>query len=269
MYDEHITQLTLKCATAAARFGVTRFIDVSTGQVYDPSKKAKTEDGKLKPWTGIAVHKAAAEEALKALPASAMSIVTVRPATVYGPGDITGISPRIICAAVYKQLAERMEFLWSGDQKLNTVHVRDVARALWHLANHGVAGEVYNLADKSESDQESINTFLQAIFGIECKFAGSIKSNLAKLNLESVVEDVNEKHLKPWSDLCRNSGIETTPLTPYLDIELLYNNHTSLDGSKIEGTGFAYEHPLVTEALIRESIQYWISQNVFPPSSIA
>eukprot|EP00030_Apusomonadida_sp_AF-17_P007591 a842022_269.p2 GENE.a842022_269~~a842022_269.p2 ORF type:complete len:381 (-),score=169.29 a842022_269:20-1132(-) len=268
VYAEAVSGLTTKCAEAAKRHGVRRFIDLSTAQVYDPSKKAKGEDGKTKPWTGIATHKLMAEEALRAL-GGPMEIVTLRPATVYGPGDVSGISPRIICAAVYKQLGEKMEFLWSGDQRLNTVHVQDVVRAMWHLTNHGANGAVYNLADKSESDQESINVFLQAIFGIECKFAGTIKSNLAKLNLESVVEDVNEKHLKPWSDLCKAAGIENTPLTPYLDLELLYNNHLSCDGSAIEATGFAYERPNITEALVREQINYFVSQGIFPASSLA
>jgi hypothetical protein len=33
-------------------------------------------------------------------------------------------------------------------------------------------------------------------------------------------------------------GITNTPLTPYLDQELLYNNSLSVDGSKIESTGY-------------------------------
>lgn len=39
------------------------------------------------------------------------------------------------------------------------------------------------------------------------------------------------------------SGIENTPLTPYLDKELLYNNGLAVDGSKVEATGFSYAHP--------------------------
>lgn len=68
---------------------------------------------------------------------------------------------------------------------------------------------------------------------------------VGQLNLSGVVENVNEKHLKPWSDLCKEAGIENTPLSPYLDQELLYNNSLMIDGSAIEATGFAYEVPEV------------------------
>jgi len=51
--------------------------------------------------------------------------------------------------------------------------------------------------------------------------------------MESVTEDINDKHLQPWSELCKNSGVINTPLTPYLDKELLKDNALSVDGSKV------------------------------------
>ena len=38
-----------------------------------------------------------------------------------------------------------------------------------------------------------------------------------KLNMTSTAEDSNEKHLSPWSEACEKDGIETTPLSPFLD----------------------------------------------------
>lgn len=90
--------------------------------------------------------------------------------------------PRLICGAVYKKLDEPMkvsdiesesffnhppvpapsthnpnssprQFLWTDKLALNTVHINDVIRALWHLALNGKSGEVYNLADKAESSR--------------------------------------------------------------------------------------------------------------------
>jgi hypothetical protein len=40
------------------------------------------------------------------------------------------------------------------------------------------------------------------IFGIKHGYAGSIMSNLAKLNMTSITEDTNEKHAQPWSEMC-------------------------------------------------------------------
>ena len=39
----------------------------------------------------------------------------------------------------------------------------------------------------------------------------------SQLNMESTVEDSNEKHLEPWSKACDRDGITSTPLSPYLD----------------------------------------------------
>ena len=170
----------------------------------------------------------------------------------------------IICAAVYKHLGEKMKFLWSGDLKVNTVHVRDVCKAMLHCATRVPAGALFNLADKADSCQESINKLLEKIFGISTGFYGGMISTLAKANFKSVTEDVNDKHLKPWSELTQKAGIKVTPLTPYLDPELLYNNSLSIDGAAIESTGFAYDYPEPTVELLQEQIQYHMAQSLFP-----
>ena len=39
---------------------------------------------------------------------------------------------------------------------MSTVHVTDVCRALWHLTSHGNSGDVFNLADKSDSSKSFV-----------------------------------------------------------------------------------------------------------------
>jgi len=198
-------------------------------------------------------------KAMKGLP-----LIILRPSTVYGPGDVSGIAPRVICAAVYKHLKEKMKFMWSGDLRLSTVHVRDVAAAMWHCAVNVPVGALYNLADKNDTDQAKINKILEAIFGISTGFYGSLISNAARIDFKGFVEEANDKHLKPWSEMCQAAGIDSTPLTPYLDPELLYNNSFSVDGSAIEATGFKYQYPNVSEPLVREMMQYYVEQKLFP-----
>lgn len=266
VYAERVLALTVNCATEAAKAGVKRFIDVSTAQIYDADKKPSTESSKIKPWTSLAKFKLKAEEDLKKI--DGLDIVTVRPAIIYGPHDIQGITPRLIIGAVYKHLGEEMKLLWSKDLKMNTVHVRDVVRALFHLAEKGVKGEVYNLADKGDTNQETVSAFLKSIYGIKTGYQGSIISNLAKLNLRDATDEINDKHLHPWSQICKADGITNSPLSPYLDKELLYNNSLSVDGSKIEGTGFQYEVPQMTEELLREVLKEYVEIKAFPASLI-
>jgi len=262
VYSEKVLGLSKRAGETAAQFGVSKFIEVSTAQVYSEGKKPSTTDSKLSPWTNLAKYKLQAENELKQI--SGLPLIIVRPATVYGPGDVSGVSPRIITAAVYKHLKEKMKFLWSGDLRLNTVHVRDVCSALWVISQKAQVGSVWNLADKNDTTQEKINKLLEPIFGIKTGFFGSLISNAAKLKLKAVTEEINDKHLKPWSDLCKQEGIVNTPLTPYIDQELLYNNSLSVDGSGVESLGFTYKYPNVTEELVREQIKYYVDQNLFP-----
>jgi len=203
VYAEKVLDLSVKVATEAAKQQVDRFIEVSTAQVYEAGKKKAKEGDKTDPWTTIAKYKLKAEEELRKI--NGLNLIIVRPATVYGPGDTTGLSPRLICGAVYKQLGEKMKFLWDEKLKINTVHVRDVSKALWHLSQKGQVGAIYNLADKNDTDQGNFSEFLNKIFGIETGFTGNMLSNVAKMNLKNITEDVNDKHLKPWSDLCKVS----------------------------------------------------------------
>merc|ERR1711977_218537 len=192
VYEEKVFRLSEKVAKAAVEFGCKKFIEVSTAQVYAEGKKPSKEDAKLNPWTSLAKYKLKAEQSLKAM--DGLPLVIVRPAIVYGPGDVSGISPRIITAAVYKHLNEK-------------------------------------------------NKILEPIFGIKTGFFNSIMSNAAKLKLKMVTEEINDKHLKPWSDLCKDANILMTPLTPYIDQELLYSNALSIDGSAVESLGFSYKVP--------------------------
>eukprot|EP00013_Stygamoeba_regulata_P027492 CAMPEP_0177652574 /NCGR_PEP_ID=MMETSP0447-20121125/13211_1 /TAXON_ID=0 /ORGANISM="Stygamoeba regulata, Strain BSH-02190019" /LENGTH=365 /DNA_ID=CAMNT_0019155845 /DNA_START=211 /DNA_END=1308 /DNA_ORIENTATION=+ len=263
VYKENIYDVTVTCASEAAKRNVKRFIEVSTAQVYDSGNKARAEDAKLKPWTGLAKQKLKAEEQLKSI--EGLKYIIVRPSTVYGPGDLSGLMPRMIAAAVYKTLNEKLEFLWAKDLAINTVHVRDVAAALWHLCEHGEDGQVYNLSDSGSTDQGKIAKSLESIFGISAGFMGNIQSKLAtSIAMKQVAETANDKHLKPWSDLCKAQGITNTPLTPYLDEELLYNNPLSIDGTAITKTGFTYKYPEVTDDLLRESLKYFIDIGFFP-----
>ncbi len=57
----------MNCATVAAKAG-SKFIHISTGQVYDSSKGVSTEESKVDPWTLLAKYHLRAELALKNIP---------------------------------------------------------------------------------------------------------------------------------------------------------------------------------------------------------
>lgn len=82
-----------------------------------------------------------------------------------------------------------------------------------------------------------------------------------------MAEEANEKHLRPWSELAREQGVEFTPLTPYIDKELLKQNHLFVDGSAIEGLGFRYEVPEVRTAAGRDAVAWGAPRHARPRST--
>ncbi|KAL7714616.1 NAD-dependent epimerase/dehydratase domain-containing protein [Entamoeba marina] len=264
LYQQKTFELARIVAEEARNQKVKKFIHLSNAQIYDSSSKPKNEKAKCAPWTKLAKYQHKADEEL--LKMEGLPVIILRPAIIYGPGDVTGITPRIICAAVYKYTKKKMEFLWSGDMKLNTVHVRDVVKAMNHIAKTDIPfGTIFNLADKNDTTQKKVNAILEEIFKIKTGFKGTLISTAAeKFGFEGICETVNDEHMKPWSQLCKEENLVGTPLSPYLDQELLYNNPLSIDGSAIEATGFTYDIPNMTTDLIREDIRYFSDQKLFP-----
>lgn len=72
------------------------------------------------------------------------------------------------------------------------------------------------------------------------------------------LDEINDKHMAPWADLCQNNDITNSPLTPYMDEELLYHKHLHLDNAKLKASGYQFLHPTVTQALIQEVCLYFI-----------
>ena len=132
-----------KCAAAAARAGVKKFIQLSTASVYKSEKHgaAGAEEGAaVAPWNEPAVYAARAEAAALAGAGAALPVIILRPALVYGPGDTSGLMTRAVVASTFKAEKAKMEFLWDGSLKLSTVHVFDVARAIYFAARKAAHG---------------------------------------------------------------------------------------------------------------------------------
>lgn len=86
------------------------------------------------------------------------------------------LATKLLIGSVYKQMGEMMkverkfivsfsmnyffliffkkkiiQVLWDKDVKMNTVHVLDVCRAIYHLFTNGKSREVYNVVDKGNT----------------------------------------------------------------------------------------------------------------------
>ncbi|XP_013771849.1 uncharacterized protein LOC106457008 isoform X1 [Limulus polyphemus] len=264
VYKEGIVKLSIHCAKEAAKRKVKKYVELSSGYMHSNEKKPAKETSKLDPWTFMARFKLMVEEELANIPD--LNYVILRPAIVYGIGDKQGITPRLIVGAVYKYLGEMMKLLWTKDMKMNTIHVTDLCRAIWHVFTNGSNREIYNVVDKGDTTQGKMSSIISEIFNINHDYWGSAMSTLAKTDMKSLVEDINDKHMGPWAELCNKDGISNTPLNPYLYEEFLYDRNIYLDGSKLESTGFCYEVPNITLDRVKEILQDYAEMGLFPRS---
>eukprot|EP00494_Astrolonche_serrata_P033958 UN34227 len=205
------------CITAAAKHKIKKWVELSDARVYDSSVKKAKEKSKLKPWTKGSGQRRAVENYL--ISKHPVNYCILRPAIVYGPGDKEGLTPRLIVAAVYKDNKETMKLLWGKSLKINCVHVNDVVRAMWMVAEKADSGTIYNLADKSDLDQGKMNKLLGDIYGIKTGFFNAAKNFAAKMILGTIAEASNDKHGPAWTKLCTKNNILNTPLTPFMDQE--------------------------------------------------
>jgi hypothetical protein len=181
-------------------------------------------------------------------------------------------------ARVYQHLNGEMKWLWTKELRTNTVHIDDASRALWDIAAWYTGGKpqwdpahmgktpIFNVVDKGETNQGMIADIIGKIFEIETGFQGQLISTFARMNLDSVVDDVNDEVLGPWADLLADAGITRPgPLTPFMEKELLKDTDLSMDGSRLDKLlGFKYEKPVITKELVDEVIESYKSMKWWP-----
>ena len=84
------------------------------------------------------------------------------------------------------------------------------------------------------------------------------------MDMQSLCDDVNDKHLEPWAHLCRDSGIENTPLTAYASADSLACYPLRLNSSRIRDLGFTFCVGRPTRELLREILLDYQDCKLFP-----
>ena len=152
--------LSVALGREAARRRIPVYVECSTGQVYKPDPAPRRETDKLKPWSKQAKWKVAAAEELRKI--DGLNLCVLRLPNVYGPYTNGFLATALCMARVYKHLGKEMKWLWDEGLMTNTVHVEDVARALFTAARWycetGQAGKrkkgeypVFNIVDHGKT----------------------------------------------------------------------------------------------------------------------
>lgn len=260
--------------------------------VYAPTRSPKRESDKLKPWNKIAKVKLQTEDALSKIPN--LNLVILRLGHVYGDYDGGYVARTLCLARVYQEQQRELNWLWTKDLRVNTVHVSDCVRAFWEAAKWRVnnssippaqaptrrpslfssssSGEaspsapIFNIVDHGATSQGHIASLVARVFGIKTGFQGTIISTFAKGNLDTVIDDVNEDVLQPWAEMLQKKKIASSgPLTPFLEKELIRDKELSLEGGLFENVvGFKYEKREVSEDEIRQVVKSFEKMGWWP-----
>lgn len=208
---------------------------------------------------------------------SSLNLSIVRLAHVYGDYASQFVATALSMARVYQHLEEEMKWLWTKDLRVNTVHIHDAVRAIWSVADWYAKGKaswdakdgatpIFNVVDEGNTSQGTMAEIIGKIFKIETGFQGALISTFARLNLDSVVDDINDDVLDPWADLLEAAKITRPgPLSPFMEKELLRDTDLSLDGSRLKKVvGFTYEKPCITKEEVEKIIESYKRQNWWP-----
>lgn len=277
IYALRATALTKNLATHIAKIKPSpSFVEFSTGMIYkSPSSSTIssggcTETAQLKPWLKISKAKLQAEEALEKLGREqGLKHVCLRLAHVYGDYDVGFLARGLCLARVYQELNKELKWLWSKELRINTVHVLDVCSAAWKAADWcsrntpteqtSMTDRAFNIVDDGDTKQETLATIVSNIFNIRTGFQGSFISSFAKMNLDSVVDDVNDDVLQPWAEMMKRAGVDHgqgSPLSPFMEKELLKDSNLCLNANKAKDLlGWIIERERLTEERLREIIE--------------
>ncbi|KAH7399608.1 NAD dependent epimerase/dehydratase family protein [Pyrenochaeta sp. MPI-SDFR-AT-0127] len=270
VYELRSYGLSMAIGREAAKRKIRCFSELSTGLVYKPDSTPRKESDKLKPGINLAKWKLKAEEDLAKL--DGLNLLVFRLPQVYGPYTTKYLSTALCMARVYQSKGKEMRFLWKDDLRTNTVHIDDTVRALWHGSEWYVKEPsrkpvpIFNIVDHGNTSQKQTAQFMAEIFNIETGFHGTLISAFARLNLDHVVDEVNDETLDPWAELQQAAGIShSTPLSPFMEKELLRDADLSMDGSLFEKeTGFTYKYDKLTKEGVQEILESYKRMNWWP-----
>jgi nucleoside-diphosphate-sugar epimerase len=262
--------------SAARAAGVRRFVLVSTASVYGRPRHLPCDEGELKaPRTSAERARWRAEQAAWRSFREGAPLTVLRPTIVYGP-DLRGGAIRALAfIALVNQHRRRIPIIRRGPVA-HLVHIRDVARAAVHVAEHpddaDVLGRAFNVADDAPLPlAEHLEAALSAM-GYQPGRVIPYSPRLTAMLLWLVrhvpdrilFEPVNRRLSWAWSHYTERTGARPT-LAPRIDREALHWMATDhyYDTRRLAALGWRPAYPISVTA-VAETIQAMLERRMLP-----
>lgn len=142
--------------------------------------------------------------------------------------------------------------LWDSKIKVNTIHIHDVCRALGFLIQKSQPFSMYNLVDDGDTTYGDIVSIISELFNIQVKFAGKVKTLMAKIFLDGIISAHNNKYLKNWLELTQSFGVTRTPIEVTVYKELLEGKSNCIDNTALKKIGFQCIYSKITKELVHQ-----------------
>lgn len=281
VYEVDSCGLSVTLGKEIARRGIPSFVVCSTGHVYKSGSSPRKETDKLQPWHNLAKWKLKAAEQVGKI--QGLRYCALRLPHVYGEYNQGYFAMAICLARVHLEMEQDLELLYTKDLKVNTLHVKDAASAMWHAAEWRASKGAndaslpesfknpdtpnsFNVVDHNDTQQEHVANALAEVFNLKVSFLGSLVSQLAKINLDDVVDDMNEVSLQTWADLIEKAKIARPgPIGPFLERDVLKDQDLSIDGSLFEATtGWKPKYTHFTADSIRQMVESYKRMGWWP-----
>ena len=125
------------------KFGVRKFVYVSSSMVYGDFKDGTTEDGKTKPKNIYGEAKLAGERLTKLIQRKDdLNYIICRPSGVYGPGDMPD---RVVSKFFDKAMNDDDITLHDGNNRIDFTYVEDTVQGIIKAALSPVANMSFNI----------------------------------------------------------------------------------------------------------------------------
>ena len=199
---------------ASKKYGVSKFIHISTDEIYGDIKKGSfSEDSPLHPNSPYAASKAAADLLISSyIRTYNFPAIIIRPCNNYGPWQYP---EKLIPLAILKILRkEKIPIYAKGENVREWLYVGDCSEGILQVLKKGKIGEVYNLGSSQERQNLEVAKMILSILNAPRSMIKFVKDRPGhdiryRLNSQKVFKEIGwkpkikfEKGLEMTVDWC-------------------------------------------------------------------
>ncbi len=142
-YETNVVALAKICEALMARDYLEKFVQIGTSELYGSVERPAAEDAPLRPTSPYSVSKMAADLHLQTLWAVRQFPMNIlRPSNGYGPGQLLyRVLPRAVLCGL---TGRKLPLEGGGKVRKSYIHTRDIARAIYLIAEKAPHGRLYN-----------------------------------------------------------------------------------------------------------------------------